>query len=163
MPTIASKSILRATSVLFLALVLSAACSDGGDAAAAPPAGDTPQEPAREFSEADRRAARALSIGSGTTVEETDSAYAQALLCTNAISVLIDRFRESGGVTAEQLQAVEQAGALYDRQLRSLAGGERRTPDDVTRDLERTAADNPEIAANARIALGCLQRLQEPT
>src|SRR5690606_5557561 len=61
---------------------------------------------ARQFSEEDQLAARALSISNRGAVQESGTPYAQALACSSAIEALTDRLRHSDTLTAEQLRVV---------------------------------------------------------
>lgn len=121
-----------------------------------------PSEKAREFGEQDKAAARALSIGNNEAMASADSPYAQALLCRHGIEVIADRLRQSGGFSDEQVQGIAQAQTYFDRRLRVLADSEGKSASDIRSDLAKTATDNPDIGVNARIAIACLQKLQQP-
>lgn len=132
-----------------------AACSPDADIA------DEPATEQRVFSEEDQRIARALSIGNSRAVANADSPYARALLCRHGMDVLADRFREASGLSEQQRQGIEQAQTYFDEELRALAQDEGKTPAELDSDLAQVAEDNPDPGEAARIAIGCLQRLQE--
>ena len=138
-----------------LLLPVLAACSSGRDATEMTVGGES-----REFSEQDKIAARALSISDSRTVS-AGSPYTQALLCRNAMEVLGESFAQSGALSEQQMQGVGQAKAYFDGQLHELVGAEGKSPDDIGPDLEQVAQDNQDAAANARIAIACLERLRE--
>lgn len=133
-----------------------AGCSEGGETLRTPQA-----EQSRQFSDADKIAARALSIGNDEAMTNADSPYAQALLCKNGVDIIADRISQAGGFGEQQMQGIELAQAYYDRQVRSLAASEGKSASEIEGDLEQTATDNPDVGANARIAIACLQNLQE--
>ena len=148
----------RLTLACVLALALLASCSQGdsfGQTATATANGS----PA-SFGEQDRLAARKLSIGSSTAFAAAAEPYEQALLCRSAIAAIGDRFRQSGTLGETQVRAIEQAEALYDRQLQTLGSRQGKSQGAVQRDLEQARQDGPEIGEQARLAITCLQRLQ---
>lgn len=116
---------------------------------------------AREFSQEDKAAARALSIGNASAIEEAASPYAQALLCRNAIEKLAAQFRQTEGLSDEQIQGIEQVQALYDRRVRLLSGPESKSSENLSHDLDQPTADNSESKTNGRVAIACLRQLQE--
>lgn len=115
----------------------------------------------REFSEQEKRAARALSISNiELAARAEEEPYAQALLCRHGLAELAGFIDESAGLNGEHEEALRQAEALYDQRLRDLAGASGKPSGDIPRDLERTAQENPNRAANVRTAVACLQELQ---
>src|SRR5690606_4240791 len=120
-----------------------------------------PYEAAREFSQADKVAARALSISNTEVMATTESPYERALLCRHGLAEMSTLIREGWGSNSEQEQALQQAEAFFDQRLRDLAGADGKSPDDVQEDLEQTAQDNQDPAMNLRIVAGCLERLQQ--
>lgn len=137
---------------LFLSLV---SCSGGEERGK-----EAAKAPERQFSEEDKRAARALSIGDSRAIESSGSPYAQALLCNNAVQSIADRLRSAGSLNAEQLRGFDQTRAYYDRQVFGLGKQEGKSASQIQQDRKQTAAANPEPAANARLAIACLQMLQ---
>ncbi len=137
-----------------LALLL-VACSSPEETTQTPPG----EEPARQFSAAERAAAQALSIGNRGTMPEAASPYEQALACSQAIESITERFRQSGALTEQQMQAVDQAKALYDRRAQLLASQADRSADESPTDPRDAAQDSPAPREQALLAMGCLQEL----
>lgn len=114
------------------------------------------------FSEEDKRAARALSISNNQAVIDATSPYARALLCSNAIETLAERFQGARGpMMDEQRQAMEQARAYFREQLSALAEREGKSDAELTNDMDETREQHADPAENAQIAIACLRRLQE--
>jgi hypothetical protein len=139
-----------------LCLSLPAGCSD--DAQTAEP---LPQDRPREFSEEEKRAARALSISNTEVLAAAETPYAQALLCRHGITEVRRVMSETAGLRGEQKKALSQAEALFDRRLRDLVRSTGKSPGDIPADLGRTADENPDQSANVRTAMACLQKLQQ--
>lgn len=153
MTSISFKSLL--TGIVSLALL--AACSDHK----APSEKTMPFTAAREYSEQDKIAARALSISNNSGFEAADTPYAQALLCSNAISSTGSKLRQTGGLSQDILRGIDQAKANYDRRVRTFASEAGKSTDDIESDLRQTAKNNPDAGANARVTMACIQQLQE--
>lgn len=151
MPSLPSRSSISCA----LATVLTA-CSGN------PSAGSiaVPQESTRQFSQADKDAARALSLGNNSTVAKAGTPYAQAILCSAAIESVAARFRGSGSLSEQQMHLIAEAKGIYDRRSREIAKGEGMSDNDIQRDVQQAAAENSDLGDNARAALACLQRLQ---
>ena len=145
--------------ILALALTLAlAACSspqDDGQTAVR-------EQPVQTFSVAERAAAQALSIGNRGTVPEAAGPYEQALACSHAIEFITERFGESGALTDQQVQAVEQVKAVYDRRARTLGNQAGRSAEEIRADLRDAAEESPEPREQALQAMGCLQQLDQP-
>jgi len=120
-----------------------------------------PFEATREFSQADKVAARSLSISNTEVMATTESPYERALLCRHGLAEIATVIREGWGSNREQEQALQQAEAFFDRRLRDVAGAGGKSTEDVQEDLEQTAKDNRDPAVNLRIVAGCLERLQQ--
>lgn len=137
------------------ALSLLSACSSNQQPAP-PPADD------KQFSEEDKRAARALSISNNEAITDAASPYARALLCNNGIETLAERFQGARGpMMDQQRQAMEQARAYFGDQLRLLAEREGKSEAELNSDMEEAAEQHADPAENAQIAIACLRRLQE--
>ena len=141
----------------FAILVVSSLTACSSREESSPPSSEQP----REFSAEDKRAARALSISNNPAVMNAESPYARALLCRNGIGALAEQFEKARGLSDEQRQAMEQARAYFDEQLRVLGQREGKSESDVSSDLEKVAQENVDTAENARIANACLRRLLE--
>lgn len=120
-----------------------------------------PYEATREFSEAEKSAARALSISNTEVMLKAESPYAQAMLCRHGIAETANLLSETSSLSSEQEQALRQAEALFDQRVRDLAVAEGKSAENVREDLERTAQDNQDRATNVRIAVGCVEKLQQ--
>lgn len=140
-------------SALFLAVML-AGCSAAQDSERTAP---STEEPAPQFSDEDRLAARALSI-SNRDMQETGSPYDQAMACSSAIAALEERLRQADMITDEQLDVIGQAKAVYDRRIRTLA--DQASAAGTGEDLQQAVLDNPP-GGQALQAIGCIQRLAE--
>lgn len=138
-----------------LALTTLAGCSsaDKGDA--------DPKPEARQFSEEDKRVARALSVSQVQSISDAEGPYARALLCANGMDALAERFQDFRGLGEQQRSAIEQAREYFGQQLREAGASEGKSANDIESDLQKTAQDNIDPAENARTAMACLQRLQQ--
>jgi hypothetical protein len=156
-PALASTRLAIGTLPCALAFALLGACSGAPETDRAA----TDEQPAQLFSQEERIAARALSIGNRGIMEEAESPYQQAVECSGAIAALAERFRQAGGLTSEQLAIVDQAKAVYDRRMQLLAGQARQADQDTGPDQPSSAEDSPEPGARALLAVGCIQRLAQ--
>lgn len=120
----------------------------------APPSGNSGG--AARFSAEDKRAARALSLGSGPDLGQVaQDPRQQALLCIAALGTIETRFGNTGAMSAEQTRALEQAKAVY----RTKAGLAGRSPADVADALKKATRQSPDVMTSARRAIGCLRNL----
>lgn len=140
------------------ALVLLAGCSDAEPG----PSDVSGDAEAREFSQADKVAARALSIGDAQSLEALTDPDSQAQLCSTAIAGIAVQLREAGGLTETQLAALQTASEFYARQVPPSQSSPD-TEDSATMPQVPDAASEAESSggADARIAIACLRRLQE--
>lgn len=145
----------KASLAAALCLVSVTACSGDDESAT-----DVAKASAPQFSEEDKRAARALSIGDSRAIESSDSPYAQALLCNHAVQSIATRLRSAGSLNAEQLRGFDQTRVFYERQVLGLGKQEGKSASQIQQDRQETATANPDAAANARLAIACLQMLQ---
>jgi hypothetical protein len=153
MATVISNGFIRAA--FLLSFLAGCSNSDAGDPS--PTRTRTPVE----FSEQDKIAARALSIGNSDAMENADSPYARALLCRNGMMVLSKHFDNFAALGQQQRQAVRRADAYFDRQLQALGSSQGKSKSDIAEDLQQMNLDNSDLSLNARIALGCLRGLQD--
>jgi hypothetical protein len=149
---------IAARAVLGAALWASAlsSCSD-----AELPVEPQPHEETREFSEADKRAARALSVNNTEVMANAETPYAQALLCRHGIAQVADLAQETLLMSGEQEQALRQAEALFDQRLQDLASAEGKSAAEVQADLEQVSQDNQDRATNLRVAASCLEQVRQ--
>lgn len=75
------------------------------------------------------------------------------------MEVLAERLE--GALNAQQRQAIDHAREYFDRQVQELGESEGKVSSEIANDVERTAQDNFNVAENARVAMACLQELQE--
>lgn len=114
----------------------------------------TPSPAARNFSPEEMAGARALSLVSSVSLEQSSSPYQQALVCENALVEVIDRAKDAGMTGAGGLATIERARALFTDRVNQM-NGQASTP--LQRDRAMVRASNPDIAANGRIAIACLK------
>lgn len=140
-------------SILFVAFMsaLLPSCSSGSTRDA-----DSSTEAATEFTQDDKRAARALSLTNAGTTERTDDPQEQARLCSSAIEALRVRLRDSAVLSDEQMLALGEAKAIYDRRIRGVVASASEAANDQPEQAEGDASP----AEQARLAIGCLQDLQ---
>ncbi|MBB5281779.1 hypothetical protein [Pacificimonas flava] len=119
------------------------------------------QSARQEFSEESKRAAQALSLSRNVTVERAEGEYARALLCTHGMNVLALRVQDAAGLADEQREAVTQAQAYFADQLQALGEGEGKGTEEIGSDLEKTADEHRDESESVRIAVSCLQALQD--
>ncbi len=131
------------TVAAMLALASLAGCSGPQPASG----GEYPSERAREFSPAEKAAARALSIGSDPQLVDADKPRAFARTCADAIAGMADKLRRSDALTEPQLAALDRIREIYAR---------RATPP-----LKGNATERDSPAADARTAIACLREVQE--
>lgn len=137
--------------LLAACLVLLPSCSGGEDRGA-----EATGESAQEFSQANKSAARALSLSNAGATRQAGSPQEQAALCSQALEALSLRLRDSGTLSDTQLQALGEAKGIYDRRLEG--GTPQTAPGGSSGDRPNEQEANP--AEQARIAIGCLQDLQ---
>lgn len=153
MKSIGSRYILLACA---LSNAFLAGCSDSSTASKI----DSVDTGARDFSEADKREARALSIGDEQGLEEMTDPNAQARACSHAIALMADKLREADALTEEQLSALEKARAFYASQSSPSA------PADFQEDMRNSDTSEPApgreetLAQSGRTAIACIRRLQ---
>lgn len=120
-----------------------------------------PHDERREFGAEEKRAARALSISNTEIVANAESPYARALLCRHGLTEMAGMMRETWSLSSEQEQALRHAEAMLDERLRELAGAEGKSSEGIQEDLEQTAQNNRDQARNVRMAVGCIEQLQQ--
>lgn len=113
------------------------------------------------FSDEDKIAARALSVGDKQALEHADSDYARAILCKHNVSIALKFMSEANSLSNEQMQAVGQLELYLDQQIQRLGNEEGKTTDEISADLELLSEDGQANAENMRVAMACLRRMQE--
>jgi hypothetical protein len=149
---------MKTTTLCVVALALASLCAgcSNGDVAQR-----SAEKPARQFSEQERLAARALSIGQVNSVTHAASPYARAVLCKNGLDVIARRLRNASVLSVQQQQLMQQAQAYFDRQVHALAQQQGVSATDVGKDLRQAAEEHADDEENARIAVACVQGLQQ--
>ena len=134
-----------------------------------PMACDVPSQPRRggetepsraTYSNEERRAAQALSLGNDPTLTTESSPYQRALICSDALAALNRRFRTSAQMTSSVQTSMLQVEVLFDRQLERLGREQNKSTEEVASDRAQQAARGTDDGAKARIALGCIRELQ---
>lgn len=138
----------RRNRYLFAALLALAACSGQADTATRQQDGS----PQASFSDEDRRAARALSVG-GPEARATGSPGFYATLCSLALKSIDERLQDSGLLSAEQNRAFARAREIYAGRAAAGSASER---DDWRREVEATY---PNPNERTRFTIGCLKDL----
>lgn len=130
-----------------------AACSQ-----ASGPRENVVKEQEHRPSEAERVAAKELSLGMSSALQKTTEPYDRALRCTLAIDGLRGVLQDSGALSAEQLRLVDLIRADYVRQSAELG----RQAGKTSRDIEKDIFDIREAETGTRrggpLALACLQQ-----
>ena len=136
----------RRTLPAFMLLSL-AACSD--------PSGVAPEQSPQtktDFSDQDKRIARALSIGGEKVGDSDETPQFQALVCSLALEKIQRQLEGPGALSTEQQQAFEQARRLFAR--RAAAG---LSEAELGQNRARAQESDPEVNDSARVAIGCLR------
>jgi len=111
-----------------------------------------------QFSEEDRLAAQVLSIANRGRMPEAPSPYEQALACSQAIETIVERLRQSGALTDQQMQAVEEGKLIYERRAQLLRGQADPAAGNVQAEFSN-ARGSPTLRDQTLFAMGCLQEL----
>lgn len=116
------------------------------------------REAPKYFSAEEKRAARTLSIGNNSTLDDIKDQSKRALLCAVAVEALIERLRESGALNPEQLRLLQSLPSGYRRKAQA-AGG--KSEADLSNDEREIRAANDSPAELGRTGIACIQRLQD--
>ncbi len=149
-----SRPIARKVELLFAPLLL-AGC--GADTAAPVPSEKVGQ--ARQFSDEDKRAAVALSVGSVQALSAETSAYIRSLSCSIALDSLYAQMSEGGQLDPAMLNAVEQVRTVYNSRVQQLGAAESKSSADIAADRQQRAEEIPEQRERGQIAIGCLRAM----
>ena len=140
--------------LIIISLLTLPACSDP------PPREARKIEDDTVFSEAEKAAARSLSIGDSATLKTVNDPTDRALACSQSIAVLAKSLRESDALTDKQFDALEQARLLYDRQV-PIDYGTQPTADKSDASTDTVSEADDDQSQGARFALACLRNLQD--
>lgn len=144
----------RAAAVVSAAFLLATCGHPGGETQSEAAAGSAPP------SQAERRAAQALSIGANPTFAANDSDLDRIILCDIAIEVLQVRLEETPGFDPTMRQAVNEVRETYAKKIDDLARREGISPQKVVKiraDLSKVAISD---TVQAQRAISCLNRLK---
>lgn len=113
----------------------------------------------RSFSDEEKRAAQALSIGIGASQQPDLTPYERALRCRIAFDLLVDRLDQLGENSAQRRALVDAVG-LFDQRL-SRAGAEaNKAPPDIAEDIAKQRTQMAGGVDDARLAIGCIREIQ---
>jgi len=143
---------LRSSAIAFLFL---ASCTNSADRSQAPSEA-TPHE----FSDADKKIARSLSLGNESLLGEAIDAHQEASICRDAITAIEQRLRSTGILSGEMGHSLELAKDIYARRVaaQSSTPGANAGPSAEAADVRQ--GESPTQFDQGRTALACIQRLQ---
>lgn len=136
---------------ILLSLALVSSCSDAPASSLA----DEPFEVEREVSAEEMEAARTLSLVDSGTITD-GSPYEKAQRCSVAIGALAERVEGLGTFSADQIQVLADAQAVYDQRMRSEGPGPGQPS---LGEVPQQDPENSLIAEQARGAIACLREL----
>ena len=124
-----------------------------------PPREARPDAEIQAFSDAEKAAAKTLSIGDNQTLETMSDPMAKALACNRSIGSLIETLRGSDALTDLQWDAIKEARDFYGQQVPvdrtgGTSDGNAEYPTDNPQEIEIGPAND------ARLALACLRALE---
>lgn len=112
-----------------------------------------------EFGEAEKRAAKLLSIGNLGTSPANEDPAERALVCADAITAIMTKLSESRMLTGAQLSAIQEAARIYrDRAVEGGVSAAANSGDRLARQDEADVQVQDE-GLQVRIAIGCLRAL----
>lgn len=124
---------------------------------------DAPQRPGPDAaraqvppSEAERRAARLLSLSNNSSLDSKSDPYDRAIACMVAIDLLTARLTEAIGVTGDQRRALAMARQIYERRAIAAAGKASRG---IAVDVEKVRSQVEDPNQQARTGVSCLRQL----
>lgn len=117
-----------------------------------------PERSTKTFSQADKLAARALSIGNTGQLNAVNDTYVEALMCHNATVILRDYFRKSGMTDPQQVATLAAATEFFDSQVQDLKTDKGRTDAQLAEDRRQITAKYPDVPANAQIFMACVTK-----
>lgn len=140
------------------ASLLLLACSQGE----APPASDEARAQPRAFSQAEKEAARLLAPGAEAAAADPGAdPVERAVRCRAALAALREGLGGADVVTGEQLAALNQAEALFERVARERGGEAGRSPAQIEAAMRAAMEQRGSVADEARQALACVRQLQQ--
>lgn len=140
--------------LLFVPMMLAACGTDEP----APVPGSMPEQ-AREFSDEDKQAALALSVGRVRALSAEMSAYSRSLSCSIALDAVHAQLSEGGQLDPAMVNAIEQVLTVYNNRVRELGSAENKSPADIAVDRLRRAEEMTQPSERGQIAIGCLRAM----
>jgi len=114
---------------------------------------------AREFSEEDKQAALALSVGNVQALSAETSAYDRALSCSIALESVSTQLSESGQLDPAMVNAIDQVRTVYNNRVQQLGSAENKSTADIAAERMQRAEEIPEPRERGQIAIGCLRAM----
>lgn len=145
-------------SLAFVSLSFMTLLASCGSAEPAPASGQMPDR-AREFSQADKQAALALSIGNVQALSAETSAYDRSLLCSIALESIYTQLSESGQLDTAMVNAIDQVRTVYNNRVQQLGAAENKTTSEIAAEREQRAEEIPEQSERGQLAIGCLRAM----
>ena len=112
------------------------------------------------FSEEQKDAARALSVGNQSMTTIGDEPYERAIACTNALDELIAVAGEAGFFSEVQLSAAEEVRQVYYNRALEFGAEQNKSSRNVNVDLQGAASAAEQTENRSLIAIGCIRNLQ---
>lgn len=140
--------------LLFTPLMLAACGTDEP----APVPGEGPEQ-AREFSDEDKQAALALSVGNVRALSAEMSPYSRSLSCSIALDAVHAQLSEGGQLDPAMVNAIEQVRTVYDNRVQQLGSAENKTPADIAAERLQRVEEMTEPSERGQIAIGCLRAM----
>jgi hypothetical protein len=145
-------------SLAFVSLSFMTLLASCGSADPAPAPGQMPDR-AREFSQADKQAGLALSIGNVQALSAETSAYDRSLLCSIALESIYTQLSESGQLDTAMVNAIDQVRTVYNNRVQQLGAAENKTTSEIAAEREQRAEEIPEQSERGQLAIGCLRAM----
>lgn len=139
--------------LVLAALALLGSCSNSVNA----PGGGQEQAARAQVAptEAERRAARLLSLTNNSSLDTKSDPYERAVACIVAVSSLQQRMTDAIGMSAEQKRALVIAGQIYERKAAAAHDG----ASSIKADVERVRSEAEDPNELARMGVSCLRQL----
>jgi transposase-like protein len=116
-------------------------------------------EQARKFSDEDKRAALALSVGNVQALSAEMSAYSRSLSCSIALESVYAQLSGGDQLGPAMVSAVEQVRTVYNNRVQQLGAAENKSTADIAADRQQRAEEMPEQRERGQIAIGCLRAM----
>ena len=117
------------------------------------------KETVRQFDQAHKSAARALSVGNSEALLDAESPYIEAITCRLSIEALDDRLTESNVLTTEQKAELDRVKELYERRIQQFAAERGTVGPAIDQDRAQVAIQLDDASTKLQTAVGCLRKL----